>query len=222
MGCPAYLDEDNLHHVLIHSRGQENAPSTIASDLAQMYGLQKQRHLTMGSGYQAEIDYGTINALAEIPCIHYKIERHALSSAHNDNHDLDKLNFQLDLIQAAGSMTAELHDVIAELTEKSGTFTAEQKLKFVTAIFNTYQLQQANDGRIELTSAQMEKLALETLDIMTDLARDVILPQGLKDIATKTIRETAEKFGLDIVAERLARFEKEPSAAAILQQSLDG
>lgn len=221
MAYPAFADQDHLHHVMLHSRGQSGHVDTIAGQLANMYGLQKQRHLTMGGGYQADIDYTKISALSQIPHIDFKVERHTMSSAHNNAHELDKLNFQLDMIQAAGSMTAELKDVIAELSEKSHLLTEEQQFKFVRTLFNTYQLQQATEGRIELTRAQMEKLAMEMLDDMTLLARDIVLPEGLKKAAVRTIRDAAEKFGLDNVFERLDRFEAETSAGTILRHSVD-
>lgn len=218
-----YQDQDTLHSTMVHSRGQDGAAhADVAGKLADMYGLYRQRHLTYGGGqYQASADYTTIDSLARVPHFNCHVQRHALSSAQNDTHELQKLDFQLNLIQAAGSMTAELKTVIAELTEKGADFTLEQREKFVTALFNTYQLQQANEGRIELTRTQMQQLAEDTLDIMTDLARDGILPHDLKAHSVDIIQTTAVQFDLPQLEARIEQFEADTSAEALLDHSIE-
>jgi hypothetical protein len=220
MGCPAFIDDQTLHHAYVHSRGQNGAIDTVAGQLAETYGLHRQRHLTMGAGgYQADVDYTKISALLNIPCIHFVAERHALSDL-NDNDP--NFHFQMDMIVAAGAFVAELKDVIAEIGAMAETLSPEQKAKFVEAIFNTYQLQQAREGRIELTVAQIETLSLETIEILDDLAKDMVLPQGLKQISINIIRDHATTHGLDSVHGRLDRFEKETTPKALLEQSVEG
>jgi hypothetical protein len=219
----AYRDQDTMRTVYVHSRGQDNSATRAetAGKLAEAAGLYRQTHLTYGGGqYQSSADYTQLNSLAHAPHANVNIERHALSSAHNDNLEMEKLNFQLSLINAAGSMTDELHDVIAELTERVSDLTTDQKAKFTVVIFNTYQLQQANEGRIELTQSQMQELGEQTLDMMTELALDRILPSDLKIKAVEIIRETAVKFDIPALDTRLELFEKETSVESVLAHSI--
>lgn len=218
MGCPAYSDDNHLHHALLHSRGQGGGVDTIAGELAKTYGLQRQRHLTMGAGYQSEIDYTAIAALSHIPCVHLTAERHALSNL-NDNDA--NFNFQMDLIAAAGAMTAEMKDVIAEITAMGEDLSVDQKEAYIRAVFNTYQLQQANEGRLTLTPQQAEHLALETIEIMDGLAKDVALSPAFKEISTGIIKTTADIHNLDTVTARLTRFEQDTAPAKILEQSIE-
>ncbi|PCH99488.1 MAG: hypothetical protein COB76_05645 [Alphaproteobacteria bacterium] len=178
MGCPAYADQDHIHEALIHSRGQDGAAaSDIAGQLAETYGLHRQRHLTMGSGgYQAEVDYTKINGLSQTPCIHFTAKRHAKSSL-NDN-DVD-FNFQMDLMAAAGAMTAELKDVILEISAMGGDLSVDQKAGFVKAVFNTYQLQQANEGRIELTGLELEGLQQSVDEYITPLRANIAIVETM-------------------------------------------
>lgn len=154
MGCPAYQDQDASHYALMHSRGQSGAVSDIAGQLAETYGLHRQRHLTMGGGgYQTDIDYTKINGLSQTPCMHFTTERHALSDLNDNN---PNHNFQMHLMAAAGAMVAELKGIILEISAMGEDLSTEQKADFVKAIFNTYQIQEANENRITLTAGEMK------------------------------------------------------------------
>jgi hypothetical protein len=172
MECPVYQSENASHLLLLHSRMKNGAVSNIAGKLAETYGLHRQRHLTMGGGgYQTDIDYTKISGLSQTPCMHFTTERHALSDLNDNN---PNFNFQMDLMGAAGAMVAELKDIILEMTAAGLELSSEQKAKLFASVFNTYQLQQVNEGRIDLTVAEIEKLSLETIEILDSLAKDMI------------------------------------------------
>lgn len=216
----AYIDDNVYHRVMMHSRGLDGSSSRdIAGALAETYGLKRQRHLTMGSSYQTEVDYTKITALSQVPSMHVSAERHAMSDLNDNN---PNFAFQMDMIAAAGAMVAELKDVILEISAMGEDLSVEQKAKFVQAIFNTYQLQQAQEGRIELSAQQLEALSLDTIEVLDSLAKDMVLPQGLKTISTSIMRDLADRFGLDTVNARLDRFERETSPKALMDLSLEG
>jgi len=212
--------DDVCYQALSHSRNADDSSNNTAAQIAQILdsGLQH-RDYTMGGGYQRDTT-SKILALSDHPHFISLAERHALSSAIDAEMSAEML-LQLDLIQAAGSMTKDLKETIAEISAKAETLSESQKLKFVEVVFNTYQLYQANEGRIALPTVQIEKLANDTLEIMRELAIDVVLPPSLKTVSLDIIKTTASTFQLPELSAAIETFEKDTSPTIILEQTVD-
>lgn len=212
-------DQNTLNYVLPHSSRGNAGLDQVAATLADLYGIYRQKHLVMvGDGYQTD-GFGKINALSDSPHFRLHVERNRHAS---DANITEEAKLQLDLIQAAGSMTVQIADAIREIAANVGNLSIEQKTDLIKVVFNTYQLQQASEGRIQLNHKLIETLSLETIQIMDTLSKDVVLPPSLKIHAANTIRETANKFQLQSVLETLTKFEKDSSAQNILNHSVDG
>ena len=214
------VTDDICVQALMRSRDTTQNRSDIAKEIAKIMDSSLQRRdLTMGAGYQRDTT-SQVLALSDHPHFVSHAERHALSSAVDAELSAD-IQMQLDLMQAAGSMTKDLKDSIVEISAKADTYTPAQKAKFVAVVFNTYQLQQANTGRIALPTAQIEQLANNTLETMTELAADAVLPPSLKTMSLDVVKSTAEVFRLPALDEAIAKFEKDTSPAEILKQSVE-
>jgi uncharacterized protein (UPF0147 family) len=213
------IRDDVWHQTLLHSRDANDIPASKAGEIAKLLdsGLQ-QRDYTMGGGYQRDTTSQVV-ALTEHPHFVSQAERHKSSNLMGSEMSSEML-MQLDLIQAAGSMTKDLKETILEISESVDTLTAAQRNQFVAVVFNTYQLHQANAGRITLPVGQIENLARDTLDIMKDLANDVILPVSLKQSAVNVIKTTEQQFQIPGLSNQINQFEKMTSSSNVLEQSV--
>lgn len=226
MALPAYQTDDSLHFVLPHSRDLNNGiggnPDTIKR-LNEIYGMRKARHLTMdGSGYNGGVDLGEVMGLGQKPRLETGIERNALDSLNdNDITAINQLHFQLDMIEAAGSMVAQMEGIIAQLSTQSAEFSDIQKEKFLSLINNQATLEKINDGRLHVDKNIIAKLADESIALLKDLGQDNVLPAAFKDMTINHLRETATRHALPDIMGKLDSLERDLSPALLLGQSIE-
>lgn len=217
MSAAVLIQEDDIFQgVFPHSKAKTSDIGKIAESI-RMNNIARNRHLTIGGGaYQT--DDSKIITITEVSNFNLSVERHRSDDV---RHATVEMNLQLDLIQAAGAMTAQLKDSITEIVSNANSMTTEDQKNIVRVVFNTYQLQQANDGRIVLSTDQMESMAKDTLDTMTILAKEVVLPEQLKSISTQIISQTASKFQIPSLPFAIVKFKQDTAPTKILNQTVE-
>ena len=213
-------NDDVWYQTLLHSRNANETSAQKAGEIAKLLdsGLQH-RDYTIGGGYQRD-GVSRVASLTDHPHFVSQAERHKSSSAMGAEMTSTML-MQLDLIEAAGSMTKDLKQTIIEISSTADSLSHDQKGQLVGVVFNTYQLHQANTGRMSLSNTQLEMLAKNTLDAMEDLANDVVLPPSLKTPALDVIKTTDTLFKVDGLTAAIASFESNTAPARILEQAVD-
>lgn len=224
MVLPAYKTQDSFHFILPHSRdavGDRFNADTIKK-LNDIYGLRRQRHLTMdGSGYNGGTDLGEIMGLSEKPRIETGMERNALDSLHDNDHNaVAQLHFQLDMMAAAGSMVNQMEGAIRSVLTNADRLSDLQKEQFVTLVHNQATLDKVNDGRLKISADIVAKLARETADLLAILAQDNILPHAMRDMTISFLRDTAAQHGLSDIVMRLHDLEHDLSPSLVLAQTV--
>jgi hypothetical protein len=220
MGCPVLKTPDQLD-VRLMPANANHAPGAIAKQLAEMYGLQKQRHNTMDGSSPSNMNHRTIRELAETPHMALSI----IPSQTNDMRDTDltmeQINLQLDLIEKAGDMVDQMEAAIAEIVNNIDSYSEHHIEQILTVVENTHTLDMVNDGRIALPTAEIEKLATETLDAMEQLFNDDVLPPTLKEVTLPIIEKTAAIFQIPSLDTKIQEFKHNTSEVSKLAKTID-
>jgi hypothetical protein len=220
MGCPVLKTPEQLD-VRLMPANTNGAPGEIAKQLAEMYGLQKQRHNTMDGSSPSNFDHRTITALAQTPHIALSVIPSQSNDMRDEDLTMDQLNLQLDLIEKAGDMVDQMADAIAEIVNNIDNYSPEHIEQILTVVENTHKLDMVNDGRIALPTAEIEKLATETMEAMEQLFKDDVLPPTLKEAVLPIIEKTAAIFQIPSLDTRIQEFKQNTSEVSKLTKTIE-